>query len=207
MKSKMQNCVTLSVTEAELVSATTCAQDMLFVMRVLESIGLKVKKPMILQVDNKGAKDLAHNWSIGGRTRHVDVREYFLRDLKEDGVILVEWIPSSENSSDLFTKNLSGPTFEKHATVYCGIDEYMQYVEQQGGESGEGVRNKVCFKTHQNPEAHENPEVGVKTTPKWTAGVVKNVKDSKSEDKNKLKNVEDCKSEDKCKCKGSLNAR
>ena len=75
MKSKMQNCVTLSVTEAELVSATTCAQDMLFVMRVLESIGLKVKKPMILQVDNKGAKDLAHNWSIGGRTRHVDVRE------------------------------------------------------------------------------------------------------------------------------------
>ena len=65
----------------------------------------------------------------------------------------------------------------------------------------------MCFKTHQNPEAHENPEVGVKTTPKWTAGVVKNVKDSKSEDKNKLKNVEDCKSEDKCKYKGSLNAR
>ena len=47
----------------------------------------------------------------------------------------------------------------------------------------------------------------MKTTLKWTAGVVKNVKDSKSEDKNKLKNVEDCKSEDKCKYKGSLNAR
>jgi len=28
---------------------------------------------MILEVDNKGANDLAHNWSIGGRTRHVDV--------------------------------------------------------------------------------------------------------------------------------------
>ena len=37
MKSNMQLCVTLSVTEAELVAATQCAQDMLYVMRVLES--------------------------------------------------------------------------------------------------------------------------------------------------------------------------
>ena len=74
------------MTEAELAAATQCAQDMLFVMRVMESIGLKVHKPMILEVDNKGAKDLTHNWSVGGRTRHVNVREWFLRDLKEEGV-------------------------------------------------------------------------------------------------------------------------
>ena len=121
-KSKMQQCVTLSVTEAELVSATTCAQDMIFVMRLLESVGLKVKKPMILEVDNEGAKDLTENWSVGGRTRHVDVREYFLRDMKEDGVIRVHWIPTNENSSDIFTKNLAGPLFEKHTAIHCGVD-------------------------------------------------------------------------------------
>jgi hypothetical protein len=127
MNCKMQGCVTLSVTEAELVSATNCAQDMLFVMRVVESMGLKVKKPMILKVDNKGAMDLTHNWSVGGRTRHVDVRQLFLRDLKSDGVILVEWISTLENSTDLFTKNLAGPPFEKHCATYCGSDEYMKY--------------------------------------------------------------------------------
>jgi hypothetical protein len=58
-----------------------------FAMHVLELIGLKVKKPMIPEIDNKGAVDLTHNWSIGGRTRHVEVRQYFLRDLKEDGII------------------------------------------------------------------------------------------------------------------------
>jgi hypothetical protein len=138
----MQDCVTLSVTEAELVAATTCAQDMLFSMRVLESMSLKVKKPMILEVDNKGAKDLTHNWSVGGRTRHVDVREYFLRDLKEEGTISVKWISTKDNSSDLFTKNLAGPEFEKHTSVYCGIDKYMQYkVESKSAEfsAEEGV--------------------------------------------------------------------
>ena len=106
MKSGMQGCTTLSVTEAETVSATQCAQDMLFNMRVLESIGLKVKKPMILWVDNKGAVDLANNWSVGGRTRHVDVRYYFLRELKEANLIHVKWMSGDEMSSDsLLTKN------------------------------------------------------------------------------------------------------
>ena len=55
---------------------------MLYVMRTIESLGLKVEKPMILQVDNKGAVNLANNWSIGGRTRHIEVREYFLQELE-----------------------------------------------------------------------------------------------------------------------------
>ena len=108
----------LSVTEAELSAAVQCAQDMLFAMRVIESLGLQVQKPMVLRVDNKGAHDLAHNWSIGGRTRHVDVRINFLRELKEEGILILEWIPGDENSSDLFTKNLHGPLFCKHSSVF-----------------------------------------------------------------------------------------
>jgi hypothetical protein len=68
MKSRMQGCMTLDVTSAELVSVTQCAQDILIILRVLESMGLKVKKPMVLEIDNKGAVDLSHNWSISGRT-------------------------------------------------------------------------------------------------------------------------------------------
>lgn len=129
-----QRFVTISSAESELGSATSCAQDMLFVMRVLESIGLRVKKPMILEIDNQGAIDWTNSWSVGGRMRHIDVREHFLRDLREDGLIEVKWIASEDNSSDLLTKNLPGPLFEKHATVYCGYDEYMQYAVR-----GEGV--------------------------------------------------------------------
>jgi hypothetical protein len=38
----------------------------------------------------------------------------------------VVWIPTEENSVDLFTKNLSGPAFDKHASVYVGEDDYMK---------------------------------------------------------------------------------
>jgi hypothetical protein len=53
-KCKMQECVTLSVTEAELVAVTNCIQDMLYIRNVLESKGLKVKVPMKVDLDNKG---------------------------------------------------------------------------------------------------------------------------------------------------------
>jgi hypothetical protein len=60
---------------------------------------------MILELDNKGAVDLGNNWSIGGCTRHVDVRQYFLRELKESKVMDIRWIKGLEKDADAFTKN------------------------------------------------------------------------------------------------------
>jgi hypothetical protein len=117
-KSKMQEAVTLSVTEAELVAATHCYQEMLYVKKVLESIKISVKMPMILRMDNKGAKDLINNWSVGGRTCHIDVCYLFLRKAKERNMVKIEWISSQNNPSDLFTKNLSIELFKKHSSVF-----------------------------------------------------------------------------------------
>jgi hypothetical protein len=110
-RSRMQKCVTLSVTEAEFVSACETAQDMLFAMRVLESMGLNVNKPMRLEMDNQGAVDLANGWSAAGRTRHISTRINFLRELKEEGLIVTHRISNAEMSSDNFTKNVGGVDF------------------------------------------------------------------------------------------------
>ena len=124
-RSKMMPIVALSVTEAELFAATQCAQDMLYTMRVLESMGLRVKKPMRLFVDNKGAVDLANNWRVGGRTRHIEVKQYFLRELKEARMIDTIWMKGNDMTSDMLTKNLGRQLFEKHIKHFCGEDEYM----------------------------------------------------------------------------------
>jgi hypothetical protein len=126
MKLNMQRYSDLSVTESELGSATETAQDMLFVMRILESMGLRMKKPMLLYIDNKGAKDLANSWSVGGRTHHVEVWMYFLRELKEQDLIHCVWKSRLEMCSDLFTKNLPRDVFEKHTMVYSSRNEYMK---------------------------------------------------------------------------------
>ena len=75
----MQKVVALSVTEAELYASVRCAQDMLFLWKIIKSIGLKVKLPMILEIDNKGAVDIANNWSVAERTKHIDTDKLIFR--------------------------------------------------------------------------------------------------------------------------------
>jgi hypothetical protein len=122
----MQKTVALSVTEAETIAGVQCAQDMLYCKRVLECMELQVELPMILHIDNSGAVDLANNWSAGGRTRHMEVRMFFLRDLKEAGILEIKWTKGVDNPADLFTKNLAGPAFNKFAKIFVGDDEYNE---------------------------------------------------------------------------------
>jgi hypothetical protein len=90
---------------------------------------------MKLYVDNKGAKDLCNNWSAGGRTRHIEVKQYFLRELKEAGIMEVIWKSGEEQTSDVFTKNLARPPFEKHSVRFVGVDEYMSPKQGRVSES------------------------------------------------------------------------
>jgi hypothetical protein len=69
---------------------------MMYVKQLLESIILRVELQMVLEVDNKGAVDLIIIYCVGGRTCHMETR-----------VILVKWKAGTDNSSDLYTKNLA----------------------------------------------------------------------------------------------------
>ena len=120
LKSLMQRIIALSVTEAETIAGVACVQEMIYAMKILLSMGLLVELPMILEMDNKGAVDMANNWSVGGRTKHMDVRYLWLRELKEQGIIRVIWTSGESNDADLFTKNLPGPVFHKHAVKFVG---------------------------------------------------------------------------------------
>jgi hypothetical protein len=100
---------------------------MLFIMRIVESMELLMELPMLLEIDNKGAKDLVNNWSFGGRLRHIEVKQFFLRELKEQGLIVVKWLASEDNTSDMMTKNLGGQTFMHHTLTVCGNNEYFAY--------------------------------------------------------------------------------
>ncbi len=65
-KSSTQKLMGLLVCKAEQSSGVLRTQDMLYYKNMLESMELKLKLPMLLEMDNEGAVDLANNWSVGG---------------------------------------------------------------------------------------------------------------------------------------------
>ena len=49
------------------------------------------------------------------RTKHVDVREHYVRQYVEDGLVKIVFVKSEENEADIYTKNIYGTIFKKHA--------------------------------------------------------------------------------------------
>jgi hypothetical protein len=47
-------------------------------------MGLKIKLPMKVELENKGAKDIINNWIFGGRTRQVEVRFNFSERIERE---------------------------------------------------------------------------------------------------------------------------
>jgi hypothetical protein len=85
---------------------------------LLETMGIAISLPVKIEIDNTGALFLAENSTTSQRTKHIDVRHHFVRNLIRDGIIVVSFVGTNDNDADLFTKNLAKELFEKHSAGY-----------------------------------------------------------------------------------------
>jgi hypothetical protein len=113
--SKTQASVTLSSTEAEYGSLASGATQVKFVQQLLEEIA-ECKTPGIILEDNTGAIFLVKNQQVGTRTKHIDVRYHYIREMRERGEVDVLFVRSEKNSSDILTKNVPEKILTEHAT-------------------------------------------------------------------------------------------
>jgi hypothetical protein len=113
-KSKGMKSVALSSSEAEYVALSEAAKEVKFIYQVLRSMGVKVKLPIVVRVDNIGAIFMAENVAVSQRTKHIDVRYRFVQEFVMDGFLKIIFVRTGDNDADIFTKNLSGDLHEKH---------------------------------------------------------------------------------------------
>lgn len=129
-KSKQQGGVTLSSSEAEYYAISEVATELLFVKQIAEFLRVNLQLPMIVRVDNNGAIYLANNSTSGTRTKHVDTRVHFVRDLTqaEPKVLEPQFVPSADNQSDTYTKNVTSDLFFKHTSHYMRLEDDLRQV-------------------------------------------------------------------------------
>jgi hypothetical protein len=109
--SKKQSTVALSSTEAEYMAINDVAKEIMWIRMILKELYIVVETPTIIYVDNQSAIRISENDSEHDRTKHIDIRHYFIRDLITNGEIKLQWIPTAEQLADMFTKPLGATTF------------------------------------------------------------------------------------------------
>jgi hypothetical protein len=113
-RSKSQHCISLSSSETEMYALTEAVKEIPFLVQVLLFIGVKIKLPVQVKVDNMGAIYMSENSAPSARTRHADIRQKFTADLQDKGLIKIDFVRSEDNTSDILTKNVTVDLFERH---------------------------------------------------------------------------------------------
>eukprot|EP00253_Pinus_taeda_P018666 PITA_18666 len=110
--SKKQSIVALSTAEAEYVAATAAACQAVWMRRMLRSLGQEQAKATVIFCDNSSAIALSRNSVFHTRTKHIDTRFHYIKELVNNGEIVLEHCRTQEQVADILTKPLDQKSFE-----------------------------------------------------------------------------------------------
>ena len=111
-KSQAQKTVALSSTEAEYMALSDCSRQAVWIQSLLRELGIIIPTVPICG-DNQGSIFIGSNPVQECRSKHIDIRYHYVRQLVEEKVIDLYFVEGAENPADLFTKNLAWPKFSK----------------------------------------------------------------------------------------------
>ena len=80
---------------------------------------------MTLICDNISAINISKNPVQHSKTKHIEIRHHFIRDLVEDKKIKLEYIHTEKQLADIFAKALDASRFEnlRSSLGLCVIDQ------------------------------------------------------------------------------------
>ena len=154
--STRQKLNTKSSTEAELVGVNDVMPQILWTRYFLEAQGYGVDDSLVYQ-DNQSAILLEKNGraSSGKRTRHINIRYFFVTDRIATGEVKVEYCPTGEMLGDFFTKPLQGVLFKKFRDHVLNLNGDLTYKHCQDRRS---VLSKQERRTTRNEHVrHKRP--------------------------------------------------
>jgi hypothetical protein len=121
LKSSKQTSVALFSIEAEYMSQTSAAINVMWARGILKEMNIedivlsnkKVENPIIIYADNQGAIKLINNPIFQKRIKHIAVKYHYTRDLISKGAIKLKYRPTSEMIADELTKPLGPIQFRR----------------------------------------------------------------------------------------------
>ena len=124
VQSRKQKLNTKISTEADLFGSDDVLTQVIWTRYFLKEQGHKIQDNVIYQ-DNQSAIRLEKNGNRSSikRTRHINIRYYFITDRIMKQEASMEFCPTFDMIGDYFTKALQGSQFHRFCNIVIGIHE------------------------------------------------------------------------------------
>jgi histone deacetylase 1/2 len=104
---RKQATVSRSSTEAEYKALANATAKIMWIQTLLLELGVQVPRAAKVRCDNIGAKYLSSNPVFHTRTKHIEVDYHFVRERVARKLLQVEYISTTDQVADGFTKTLA----------------------------------------------------------------------------------------------------
>lgn len=115
--SKLQSIVAASSMEAEYISCFYAIQEIVWIRQLLTDLGLQRSQPTRVFIDNKSARLLAQNPVFHQRSKHIDIKYHWIRDMVSTNVVQLIDVSTDDQRADILTKTLRSEVFWRHVRV------------------------------------------------------------------------------------------
>ena len=122
--SMKQKTVALSSAEAEYMAISAVCQEVKWIQQLLCELQYDINLPVNIHCDNESAIAISKNDKKHQRTKHIDIRHHYIRDLQKEGTIQVNWISTKDQIADVLTKVVPQATLEKHIARFMITTKY-----------------------------------------------------------------------------------
>ncbi|KAG9442462.1 hypothetical protein H6P81_018316 [Aristolochia fimbriata] len=102
--SKKQNSISLSTAEAEYIAAGSCCAQLIWMKQMLLDYGVS-SNVITVYCDNTSAINISKNPVQHSRTKRIDIRHHFSRELVEEGQVVLEHVSTENRLANIFTKS------------------------------------------------------------------------------------------------------
>lgn len=158
-----QRTVTMSTTEAELVSLSNTAKELVWWQHLFKKMSFNPDHEIVLHCDNTQTTGLMQkeNPAFTTKLHHIDVSQHWLRECVQSGLSHIQWVPTNEMLVDGLTKPLLRQKHERFIKILglCDISEQLHLLtsntsneppdwktqEGREGKDGKRLRHKSVW--------------------------------------------------------------
>lgn len=103
---RKQDLVTLSSTEAEYVALTETCKETMWLKRLMQFFNISNDSKVVIFTDSQSCLKMIKNDKFSNRTKHIDTKYHFTKNLVSKGEIVLQYVETENNVADMFTKPL-----------------------------------------------------------------------------------------------------
>jgi hypothetical protein len=111
-QSRKQSSIAFNTAEAEYIVACSASCETIWLRKLLTSLfDLEMRATLIL-CDNQSCIKMTENPVFHDRSKHIEIRYHYIRDMVQRGALKLQYISTDEQVVDVLTKPLSRIKFE-----------------------------------------------------------------------------------------------